>query len=176
MLWVAARLYKGAEDEARTRDIQLGRLTLYQLSYFRVCREKEIWWAVMDSNHRRRTPADLQSAPFGHSGNYPCFENRSHTLRVGLYMNNHKKEPMVGLEPTTSWLQISCSTNWATSACFAGAKIRTIFETANFLPIFFSFYTFFWHENTKAGGIFNKTILCFTFENAFLSCFFIINE
>ena len=25
----------------------------------------------MDSNHRRRKPADLQSAPFGHSGNHP---------------------------------------------------------------------------------------------------------
>ena len=31
-------------------------------------------WAVMDSNHRRRKPAELQSAPFGHSGNCPlCF-------------------------------------------------------------------------------------------------------
>ena len=28
-------------------------------------------WAVMDSNHRRLTPAELQSAPFGHSGNCP---------------------------------------------------------------------------------------------------------
>ena len=28
-------------------------------------------WVVMDSNHRRRKPADLQSAPFGHSGIYP---------------------------------------------------------------------------------------------------------
>ena len=27
---------KGAEDEIRTRDIQLGRLMLYQLSYFRL--------------------------------------------------------------------------------------------------------------------------------------------
>ncbi len=27
---------RGAEDEIRTRDIQLGRLTLYQLSYFRL--------------------------------------------------------------------------------------------------------------------------------------------
>ena len=27
----------------------------------------------MDSNHRRRKPADLQSAPFGHSGNYPIW-------------------------------------------------------------------------------------------------------
>ncbi len=80
----------GAEDEAQTRDPQLGRLMLYQLSYFRkntvvgVKRASPgdrmsrtfavpngFWWEVMDSNHRRRTPADLQSAPFGHSGNFP---------------------------------------------------------------------------------------------------------
>ena len=29
-------------------------------------------WGKMDSNHRRRTSADLQSAPFGHSGIPPC--------------------------------------------------------------------------------------------------------
>ena len=29
------------------------------------------WWAKMDSNHRRHKPADLQSAPFGHSGIRP---------------------------------------------------------------------------------------------------------
>ena len=29
----------------------------------------------MDSNHRRRKPADLQSAPFGHSGICPYFKN-----------------------------------------------------------------------------------------------------
>ena len=28
----------GAEDEVRTRDLQLGKLPLYQLSYFRVLR------------------------------------------------------------------------------------------------------------------------------------------
>ena len=56
----------GAEDEAQTRDPQLGRLMLYQLSYFRI-----FLWAKMDSNHRRRKPADLQSAPFGHSGICP---------------------------------------------------------------------------------------------------------
>ena len=48
-------------------------------------------WAKMDSNHRRRTSADLQSAPFGHSGIRP------------------KKEPLVGFEPTTPRLQITCS-------------------------------------------------------------------
>ena len=31
------------------------------------------WWAVMDSNHRRRKSTELQSVPFGHSGNCPYF-------------------------------------------------------------------------------------------------------
>ena len=31
-------------------------------------------WVLMDSNHRSRKTADLQSAPFGHSGKHPCFE------------------------------------------------------------------------------------------------------
>ena len=57
-----------AEDEAQTRDPQLGRLMLYQLSYFRI---RIVLWAKMDSNHRRYKPADLQSAPFGHSGIRP---------------------------------------------------------------------------------------------------------
>ena len=29
------------------------------------------WWRGVDSNHRRRKPADLQSAPFGRSGTPP---------------------------------------------------------------------------------------------------------
>ncbi len=37
-----------AENGAQTRDPQLGRLVLYQLSYFR-----KFKWVVMDSNHRR---------------------------------------------------------------------------------------------------------------------------
>ena len=73
-----------AEDEAQTRDPQLGRLMLYQLSYFRMATPsptiamivkprigRRLMWAQMDSNHRRRKPADLQSAPFGHSGIRP---------------------------------------------------------------------------------------------------------
>ena len=31
----------------------------------------DFWWEKMDSNHRRYKPADLQSAPFGHSGILP---------------------------------------------------------------------------------------------------------
>ncbi len=58
-----------AEDEVRTRDPQLGRLMLYQLSYFR-----NILWGEKDSNLRRRAPADLQSAPVGHFGISPVFQ------------------------------------------------------------------------------------------------------
>ena len=39
-----------AENGAQTRDPQLGRLVLYQLSYFRKLKE----WVVMDSNQRPR--------------------------------------------------------------------------------------------------------------------------
>ena len=46
-------------------------------------------------------PADLQSAPFNHSGTSPS----------SVYL-----EPAKGVEPPTHWLQISCSANWATLA------------------------------------------------------------
>ena len=68
----------GAGDRVRTGDIQLGRLTLYQLSYSRGCEAsrtrsslKPSQWRMVGSNHRRHKPADLQSAPFDHSGNPP---------------------------------------------------------------------------------------------------------
>src|SRR5215472_5782281 len=40
----------GAGNGIRTRDIQLGRLTLYHLSYSRL----SPWWRGLDSNQRRR--------------------------------------------------------------------------------------------------------------------------
>ena len=58
-------------------------------------------WAKMDSNHRRYKPADLQSAPFGHSGIRPV--TTSQWLLVSFV------EPLVGFEPTTPRLQITCS-------------------------------------------------------------------
>ncbi len=46
------------------------------------------WWAGQDSNLRRRKPAELQSAPFGHSGTCPytyitlkCWSLRSDSNR-----------------------------------------------------------------------------------------------
>jgi hypothetical protein len=66
-----------AGDGARTRDIKLGRLALYQLSYSRGTTTTVVpdlpdppWWGK-DSNLRRREPADLQSAPVGRLGTPP---------------------------------------------------------------------------------------------------------
>ena len=59
-------------------------------------------WVVMDSNHRRRKPADLQSAPFGHSGTHPNF--KVHYSKFTIF--SLAREPLVGLEPTTAGLQI----------------------------------------------------------------------
>ncbi len=141
-----------AEDEAQTRDPQLGRLMLYQLSYFRKNipyrsppppsrqpfgrpgglrnSNRFLKWEVMDSNHRRRKPADLQSAPFDRSGNFPYFPPQrggrcsaesdipktsgisnpapSSFRRIarlfvpGPLLSHRLSEPMEGFEPPTS--------------------------------------------------------------------------
>lgn len=74
---------KRAGDEARTRDLQLGRLSLYQLSYSRKNYCFKELWAEKDSNLRSRKTADLQSALVGHLSICP------------------KKEPLAGIEPAT---------------------------------------------------------------------------
>ena len=67
--------------------------------------KNSFWWAEVDSNHRSRRRqiyslihlAALESA---------------HIYDVARFV----VEPVIGLEPTTCWLQISCSANWATPA------------------------------------------------------------
>ena len=49
-------------------------------------------WAEVDSNHRSRKTADLQSAPFGRSGTRPTM------VFPPLFASI---EPLVGIEPTT---------------------------------------------------------------------------
>ena len=41
--------YRGAKDGVRTRDLDLGKVALYQLSYFRVT-DSPLWWRIVDAN------------------------------------------------------------------------------------------------------------------------------
>ena len=82
----------GAENEVRTRDPQLGRLMLYQLSYFRVPFDL---WGEQDSNLRRHRQ-QIYSLP------------QLATL-VSPQIPISSAEPMGGFEPSTPRLQITCS-------------------------------------------------------------------
>ena len=133
---------KWAGDEARTRDLQLGRLSLYQLSYSRfkfvvfwigvywIIPLASDWlkWAEKDSNLRSRKTADLQSAPVGRLGicPFPSLEYFSEVNANRIKINVRKKsEPLAGVEPATYWLQISCSTSWAKAAIVFTVKELT---------------------------------------------------
>ena len=76
----------------------------------------------MDSNHRTRKRADLQSAAVGHLATCPFDPDLWSTiLDLNLKSapgNPKSSEPLVGIEPTTYWLQISCSTSWAKVAFY----------------------------------------------------------
>ena len=55
--------------------------------------------------------SDLQSDAFGHSAIRPYW--------IIPRLNGVTLELVIGIEPTTCWLQISCSANWATPAISA---------------------------------------------------------
>ena len=75
---------------------------------------KELW-AEQGSNLRTRERTDLQSVAFNHSAICPYHQ----------FFQPIPNEPLVGIEPTTYWLQISCSTSWAKVAF-------TLFQLSNF--------------------------------------------
>ncbi len=89
----------GAGDGTRTRDIQLGRLALYQLSYSRstLCIITRYgWWRGEDSNLRRHRRQIYSLFPL--------------TAREPLH-TNPTAELAKGLEPPTASLQMRCSTS-----------------------------------------------------------------
>ena len=82
------------------------------------------WWGEMDSNHRRWTPTDLQSVAIGRSATSP---------NIKL-----KMELAIGIEPTTCWLQVSCSACWATPAfCYGASGRNRTTDTGIFSPLLY---------------------------------------
>ena len=109
----------GAGDEARTRDIQFGKLKLYQLSYTRTSLP-EIYCLAPSSmlvegegfepSYSERT--DLQSVAFNHSATPPLQNPGLCALLYQVSTHLQKKMvPDVGIELTTFALQVRCSTN-----------------------------------------------------------------
>gem|GEM_PF-2915802 len=93
-----------------------------------------IEWVVMDSNHRSRKTADLQSAPFGHSGNHPF-------VRFGASCRIRTNDPEITnhvLWPTELKRQNPCSRRASQTDCIRnGCKDTTIFQTAKTFGRFF---------------------------------------
>ena len=58
-------------------------------------------------------------------------------LPLATRESHHLLEPTIGLEPTTYWLQVSCSTNWATSAC--STERSWLYQTTSVLSSLFHF-------------------------------------
>src|SRR6267378_4276630 len=74
----------------------------YSRAFVSPTRRASRWWGGEDLNPRRRTPADLQSAPFGHLGTSPN--------PPAVPGNSSKKLALAGgFEPPTHCLQGSCS-------------------------------------------------------------------
>ena len=105
-----------ARDEARTRDLQLGRLSLYQLSYSRnnnclmlmiALYQKNGWWGENDSN-LRSSRNGFTVRPIWPLWNRPRHIPEIHQgfflVKYILDTSNHKHqkiEPLAGIEPAT---------------------------------------------------------------------------
>ena len=111
-----------------------------------------ILWAEQGSNLRTRERTDLQSVAFNHSAICPLFSSNSLVLTrnqrhfILILTTNYLilclSEPKKGVEPPTCWLQISCSTNWATSA-----TCINVFNNSNYLLIVWLPVIFFNKKN-----------------------------
>ena len=84
----------------------------------------------MDSNHRRHKPADLQSAPFGHSGIFPIFKPSKEGSRFASRWRDSNPRP--------ADYKSAALANWATSALtISGCKGTNIFLICKFFANFF---------------------------------------
>ena len=71
-------------------------------------------WMEVDSNHRSKLQQIYSLSPLATRESAHLKRSIWNWLILILKINWEK--PMIGLEPITCWLQISCSANWATSA------------------------------------------------------------
>ena len=96
----------------------------------------------MDSNHRRRKPADLQSAPFGHSGICPTFIQRTFSFRASCRIRTNDPEITNHVLWPTELKRLvqTCS---RTLIELSGCKVRHLFLIAKTFRHFFIYHEVF---------------------------------
>ena len=98
-------LFLRAEDGAQTRDPQLGRLMLYQLSYFRKTKDLSSLKSVGKDGFEPPKSKDSRFTvcPIWPLWYLPNLFSKNNSFSASFL------EPLVGFEPTTPRLQITCS-------------------------------------------------------------------
>ena len=100
----------GAENETRTRDPNLGKVMLYQLSYFRKLN------FVIQKSERWVPRTGLEPACLSTHAPETCASTNSATWAKLSSIISKKQERKTRLELATLTLARLCSTNWAISA------------------------------------------------------------
>ena len=93
-----------AENGAQTRDPQLGRLVLYRLSYFRELTTTSATVTFFFVGADGFEPPKVKTSRFTVCPIWPLWNTPN-----SIISKFHFFEPLVGFEPTTPRLQITCS-------------------------------------------------------------------
>lgn len=95
----------GADDEARTRYLHLGKVALYQMSYARIDPQLMLWIIPYGCAARYKRTDDA-------GGNRTGCKFPVHSLHMSVHdWVTNKLVPPVGIEPTTRGFSVRCSTN-----------------------------------------------------------------
>ena len=143
--WATSAYTKRAGDEVRTRDIQLGRLTLYQLSYSRK-KNKNMTVGRTGFEPVKVKPADLQSALVGRLSISP---RNFKLLKYVLILSRQRDS-----NPRPRDYKSRALANWAMPAflSYRAQKYNKFWNLQNFWEFFLWFLMKYFLRCWKSNG------------------------
>ena len=143
--WATSAYTKRAGDEVRTRDIQLGRLTLYQLSYSRK-KNKNMTVGRTGFEPVKVKPADLQSALVGRLSISP---RNFKLLKYVLILSRQRDS-----NPRPRDYKSRALANWAMPAflSYRAQKYNKFWNLQNFWEFFLWFLIKYFLKCWKSNG------------------------